>query len=276
MLDYPALATGCQTQNEFNRLHIDLENVLAPLEIAGIAEGAAARELPRPSKAWLANVRLMCADMLDDPRLFRRREISPFVNVYQEPGGTAAEKSLLIGFAGNARRLMLPASVMLQCLEPGAWDVVILRRCARNSFLRGIEGIASDLTGLVQHLRGALAVERYRRVLTLGTSGGGYAAAWAAILLRADRGVCVGGSMPQPASDAGDPPLLYRPCATPHAVDLAFAFGLDFLRDMKSALALQDLFGGRLRPVPGIDQHGVFKVLLARGELPAFLKEVLS
>jgi hypothetical protein len=59
-------------------------------------------------------------------------------------------------------------------------------------------------------------------------------------------------------------------------VDLCFVYGADCAQDHQSALALQDLFGGRLRPVPDIALHGVFGQLLKRGQFGEFLNEILA
>jgi hypothetical protein len=276
MLEYLSRSSQCQTQNEFNRLHIELENELSPLEVASIAKLTDTHDLPKFSREWLDKIGRLHPDVLDNPRQFRRHAISPYVNFYQDGDGSQQEKSLLVGFTGNARRLMLPAAIFLQFLEPRCWDMVVLRKCGRNTYLRGLEGVATDLAGIVQYVRDSVPVAGYRRIVTFGTSGGGYAAAWAAILFNAARGICVGGSVPKFPADSVNVPRRYQPSPAPHGVDLEFVYGMDFLRDKQSALALQTLFGGRMHPVAGVEHHNVLAALLAHGEVSGFLSEVLA
>jgi hypothetical protein len=66
-IDYPELAARCRTQNEFNRLHIGLENVCTPLELAEIATLAASRKGFPATRSWLKNYRAWTPDLFDAP-----------------------------------------------------------------------------------------------------------------------------------------------------------------------------------------------------------------
>jgi len=161
--------------------------------------------------------------------------------------------------------------VFLQYVDSNLWDVVVLKKCARNSYLLGVEGIASDFFGLVDYVGATVSAAHYRRVMTFGPSGGGFAAAWAAALMGANRGISVCGGVPNPP-----PSLASEDERPPRGVDLCFVFGADNARDHQSALALMGLFGGRLRPIPGIPNHGVLGRLMKRGQLGEFLDEMLA
>lgn len=136
--------------------------------------------------------------------------------------------------------------------------------------MRGLEGIADDFHGLVKYVETTLSSTRYRRVITLGVSVGGFAALWAAVLMGAHRGISVGGCPPSLLPS----PLQNRPQS--HATDLCFVYGEECVVDHKSALALSDVFGGRLVPVSEVDTHGVLGQLMKRGQLAGFLNEMLG
>jgi hypothetical protein len=270
--DYLKLASRCRTQNEFNRLHIGLENVLVPLELAYIAMLAKTSEIPEPSRLWLQRIgRKWTPEMFDTPQRYERRSFSRHVILYQNPERDVRNKGLLVAFSGNGRRMMMPISVFLQFLDSRLWDVVVLKKCARNSFLLGLEDVSTDFRGLVEFVETTVSSMQYRRVITLGTSSGGFAATWAAVLMDADRGISVCG---RPPSQLPSLPMGYQ--EAPHGADLCFVYGGDCAQDHLSALALLDLFGGRLRPVPDIDRHGVLGELLKRGQLAEFLDEMLA
>jgi hypothetical protein len=53
-------------------------------------------------------------------------------------------------------------------------------------------------------------------------------------------------------------------------------YSADSPPDHRAALALQYLFGGRLRPVADVESHGVLGELLRRGGLAELLNEILA
>ena len=105
--DYLPLALECRTQNQFNRLHIHLENILAPREFVLLADLATWQQFPERSRSWLEKIGGLSPGLFDRPQAFSRRAFSENVLFYQDHAREAAAKSLLVGFAGDARRLML-------------------------------------------------------------------------------------------------------------------------------------------------------------------------
>ena len=275
--DYAELASHCRTQNEFNRLHIELENVLTPLELADIAGQADIGAHPRPTHAWIEKIRKWTPQLFDTPQRYRRQKVSEHVILYQDPERPMRDKGLLLAFSGNARRLMVPVSVFLQFVDSCSWDVVVLRKDQRNSYLSGL-GASADFPGLVEYVQAAVGTKAYQRVITLGTSAGGFFAAWAAVLMDAYRGISAGGGLPStlPSLVQADKSLIRTRPATPREADLCFIYGRDHDRDHRSALLLLDLFGGRLLPIPDVQVHGVLGALLKRCELAAFMNEMLA
>lgn len=263
--DYLTLASQCQTQNEFNRLHIDLENVLTPLEIANVARLA---NLPQTSVRWLEKIRDLCPELIHEPKRFERRRLSDRITAYEGSDLEPAERDLLVAFGGNAERLMVPVSVFLQFFDPRNWDLVVIRKRKGSSYQSGLDGVAVDFPDLVRYIEIAAGAKRYRRVMTFGTSGGGCAAVTAAVLMQAGRGISICGSLPKSNLHA-------LPRLPQGGGDFRFVYGEGFARDHQSAIAMCNVFGGRLYPVPEVDGHGVLKVLLSRGDLPMFLGEML-
>jgi hypothetical protein len=258
--DYLSLVARCKSQNDFNQLHIKLENICTPLEIAQFAELARASSLPKQSLDWFEKLRRLAPDLFSAPHPYRRRTYSKFVLRYRSGNLKPSQKMLLIGFAGYAERLMMPIAVFLQFVDPDKWDVLLLKRTFEQ---------LDDLPGLVQHIKATFCPESYQRVIAYGTSGGGFSAICAALLMQVDRGICIGGFPPGPL-----PPVSDADRAAAHP-DLWFVYGSDFPKDYERALALQDRFGGRLRAMPGVDSHHILGKVLERGEFAQFLEEML-
>ena len=268
--NYLELAARCPTQNKLNRLHIGLENVCTPRELAEIDKLARSRREFEATRLWLKKYQMWTPELFDRPQDYGRRTISRHVILYQSPEREACNKDLLVAFAGNARRLMMPVSVFLQFLDCRLWDVAVFKKCTRNSYLLGLEGISADFPGLVDFIETTLAPTKYRRVITLGTSGGGFAAILAARLMGAERGISIGGSLPKVAqsSTIGKQRASDRP-------DLCFVYASESAVDHQSALALLRFFGGRLCPVPGTS-HNPIGSMMKNGQFGDFIEEMLA
>ena len=266
--DYLELAACCTTVNQFNRLHIDLENVLTPLEIAEIGM---ASNLPKASVAWLERLRSLCPEVFTAPQHFERRVLNAHVTGYESHDVSKGNKSLLLSFCGNAQRLMMPVSIFLQFVDCRKWDVVVVKKSKGTSYMDGLDGVGVNFTSTTDYLKAAIAPAQYRRLVTLGTSGGGFPAILAAISMGADRGISVGGSSPR--SFVPDKALAQneRPKR-----DLRFVHGAGCISDRESAMSMAMQFGGRVHEVGEANQHNVLKPLLRRGLLADFLSAIIS
>ncbi len=275
---YLTLMAKCRTQNEFNRLHIGLETFLAPRELADIVRLADSASLPPPAVAWLEKARQASPALVDAPQSFRRRAVFTAATLYSDPEAATRGKRLAVMFKGIARRLMMPTPIFLQHIDAQHWDVVLLSTTQGASFVRGVDSTHRDVPSLVHHVASVIDPAQYKGVTTFGTSGGGYAGAWAAILMGAQRGVSVSGAPPRtsPEPTTGRRPVVYQPGGEPHGVDLRFVFGAGHAHDRQSALLLREIFGGELWPVPDVAVHNVLWKLLERGQLADFLNQALS
>jgi hypothetical protein len=269
VFDYLALAALCDSRNSFNRLHIELENVCAPAEIAALAVLDGQGKLPPEGHAWLQKLRKLSPGMFDAPRSFLRHPIGRNFFLYEPPQSDPSDRGLLIAITGNARRLLLPVSMFLQAVDPARWDVLVVVKEKGASYLDGLDGVAPDFPGVVRHIETTFTPSAYRRTVTFGVSNGGFPSAWAALLMGAERGICVCGVLPNPV-----PPSAARPTSAP--VDLVFVYGRDSERDRGPAMDLNGYYGGTLLAVPDISVHNVLEVLLARRELSPFLDRLLA
>jgi hypothetical protein len=229
------------------------------------------RSLPKPSLAWLGRLRSLCPDVFTAPQHYERRVLNAHVTGYEGHGVSKGNKSLLLAFCGNARRLMMPVSIFLQFVDCRAWDVVVIKKPKGTSYMDGLEGVCVNFTGLTDYLKAAKGPAEYRRLVTLGTSGGGFAAILAAISMGADRGISVGGSPPR--SFVSDKALAQK--ESPKR-DLRFVHGAGCISDRESAVSMAKQFGGRVHEVVEADQHNVLKPLLRRGLLAGFLTDIIS
>jgi hypothetical protein len=267
--DYLTLASLCDNRNSFNRLHIELENVCAPAEIAGLTLLDRQGKLPPEGRAWLQKVRKLSPGILDEPRSFLRHPIGKNFFLYKPPQSDPSGRGLLVAITGNAQRLLLPVSMFLQAVDPAHWDVLVVIKKKGTSYLDGFEGVAPDFPGVVRHIETTFVPAAYRRTITFGVSNGGFPSVWAALLMGVERGICVCGVLPNPV-----PASAGRPISAPP--DLVFVYGRESERDRGPAKDLNDFYGGALVALPDIAVHNVMEVLLARGELPAFMDRVLS
>ena len=155
--DYLPLALRCRSKNEFNLLHIAFENILAPVEFTYFMDLVATQQLPKQTYDWLRKIAGLSPGLYDAPQRFRRDALAENVLLYRNPTENDGSKTLLIGFAGNARRLMMPIAIFLQCLDSRLWDVLLLRKgLEQSNYLRGgVRGVAGNFPDLVEYVRKA-------------------------------------------------------------------------------------------------------------------------
>ncbi|MGH8713827.1 MAG: hypothetical protein ACREYB_07460 [Casimicrobiaceae bacterium] len=273
----------CRTENQTNRLHLIIENYMTPMDVHRFGAALANERDDAPGRAWIG--RLASRLPAKTVRAVEFDRIGPRkgFTLYAADTGSHAKKTLIVGFAGHFHRLMVPMPVLLDCLNPAFYDVVILRDFARLFFARGIDGLGGDFVETMSSLRERFDFGSYRNVIALGTSSGGLPALLAAIMLRLDRGVSLG---------AIDFPVLAARLrnhgirATAHAEllaarpqpfpELILAYGAHYGIDVASTKALHDRVPSRLHAVEKCDTHNLFAWHMARGKLPAFLQTLLA
>jgi hypothetical protein len=217
------------------------------------------------------------------PVEFERRGIFKGMTRYTADDGTASQKTLIIGFAGHFHRLMSPMPWLLDCLNPAFYDVIVLRDFSRLDFAFGIPGLGENFFEALAHLPRHVDPGAYRKVIALGTSGGGVPAVLAAILLKVNRGISIcpqdfqrfaAKLMAHGLSEERYAALLAsRPRPFP---ELVLVCGANYSVDVAAAAALQKLVPSHLWQIKDCEQHAVLIWHLKRGMLPAFLATILG
>ena len=267
----------CRTPADFYQVQIDLENTCVPSEIVALREKS--KTLPAPARRWLDGLEVMMRRGSATVQPFRRLPLSDNVWYFQT-GAPPEAKSLLVGFCGNALRLMLPIPVFLQHVPARDFDVVVLRDPSRCFYLRGVPEYAPHLAEVVARLQRDLPCERYSTVRCLGTSGGGAAALVAGTLLGAERALSVGGTHPArlatmlgPSGLKGDEMDALIASLGTTATQRICCFGADNASDAEGAHSLcRALPGARAEPAAGVASHNLLLQLFERGALHAFLE----
>lgn len=109
--------------------------------------------------------------------------------LYRSPGDVSG-KTLVVGFSGNMRRLMLPTWRMLACMD-GNMDLLLVSDPSQSIFLKGAHGLGDTPEAVVQHALDFSARAGYGRLVALGTSGGGPMALFAGSRDGFSRGIAV-------------------------------------------------------------------------------------
>jgi hypothetical protein len=169
----------------FNRLAaktVGLDNRLTPLEISELLRSPTHKHLPFAISRLLQD---------QPPVRYLRYELGRYVSFYSANRGAS---TLIIAFCGNAFRLMMPISHFLQMMQDDRYDVLVLTDVQRRHFDAGVAGYANSLLEMLTRLKAFVEARPYRRVITYGTSMGGFPALRAGLWLGADRAVSVGGA----------------------------------------------------------------------------------
>lgn len=212
------------------------------------------------------------------------REVQPdaSVRLFSSTEQKIANKTLLVVFTGAHKRPMLPHCVFLQALSSAEFDVAMLTDPDNLHFSAGLNGGADTLPGVVAHLAGTLNSAAYRRVITLGTSSGGFPALRAGILMRAERAVSIGGRpiwWPERLrrnSDLPSPFDMLCACCPETQTRLICVYAGQNEQDRVAAHRLSSIV-----PVERIDmahavQHNLLHRAMLHDRLPQFLDTALN
>jgi pimeloyl-ACP methyl ester carboxylesterase len=200
---YQRLTKHCQTVNQFNRVHIALDNWLTPLKEELLRQqllAVAGSEAPSPGREWINILHMLYLKSgKARPEPFRRRRINRHLTCYSVDDAHREEKTLLICFTGAAQRMMMPLPVFLQHLDGQAVDVAMLHYPRGKGFREGLEGMGCDFVSTIERLGDLLPFGQYRRVVAMGVSGGGMPAILTALKHSFDAVLAVGTCHPDDA-----------------------------------------------------------------------------
>ena len=303
---YRRAARRCRTVNQFNALHIALDNRLTPAELVALVHQQgpwfrprlqlrrALRLLPQrwrhaqPQHApaalrdeWLRKLlRFYAMVRKPRPEPFARRKLSRHLRLYSS-GGPRRDKTLLLCFVGSAQRPMMPLPVFLQHLDAASTDVLMVGYPRGVGLRRGLPELAGSFEASIDRLRELADIGAYRRCVALGTSGGGTPALLAALRLGLPAAMSAGGGGPNDmrwaaelGEDVGDLAERYAR-ALPAAPRVVLAYGADEPNDVASAQAFAQRIPAQLVPVRDGRRsvpHNVLQPLLRRHRLRDFLQ----
>lgn len=207
---------------------------------------------------------------------WKRTVISNDITHYSNGTADVSQKTLIVGFSGNQMRLMIPTYRILNCIDPGKFDLLLLCDRKRSMFSQSVEGAGSTLDELVEFVRRFVSDKKFRRAVSFGTSGGGLPAIHTAVDLGWSKAITVGS-----ASPARSPELaakLERLAATPASrhTNILATFGAN-ARDADAANQLKCIFPTlTLHPEPRFPHHNLLHELYRNGQLATFLDMVLN
>ena len=273
----------CDNQASILKRIIDIENEYAPEEMGALME--ACLDYPKIAQQHIKkNINWMMKGH-QTIRPYKRIKISENINYFRAPLGGV--KSLLLCFCGNADRLMMPTSTLLQHIPEDAFDILMLCDPSRKRYLAGVPGYADQIGAVLSGLQQDISFSQYRDIRCLGTSAGGAIALYSAIFLGAKRALSVGGVHPSiseeleqfkaegvTGSEFDD--LIKLQLDTSSQVELLAFFGDQIERDFEGGSSLKRYLPQcRLGKVHNIETHNVFFRLFERGQFTQFLQRYL-
>lgn len=292
---------GCRTLNQINAVHIAMTNVMTPMEALAVRDRLAGGSWMFPAEnvgadgsasltAMLAtHMEKIVGDFVEAGKeraeVFQRVPVARDVWLFTR-GGERSGKTLIIAFTGNADRLMMPTPTFMQHLDADAVDVLMLVDRSKEGYRRGLGGIAESIEGLILALPRLGETQRYRRIVTAGTSGGGLPAVLAGLKLGVDAVMAVGCRSPHagrwqdlPGVGLGGAELLVAWHGETAAKGISIVHGAQHAQDAAAAEEIAKLVPARVVPVSvtGVEvQHNALYPLVRAGRFSPFLREHLG
>lgn len=273
-LDYSAAAKNLVTQNQFNRLHIDIGNTMTPVDFAALVHQGSAGELPEQTQRWLRRMQRLSPTMASAPQPWLAHEVSDRLTWYRETPREEAirpvAKSVLLAFCGNVGRLMLPLPVVLQALPAAEWDVLRITRIPNASYLRpGSE--PEDFNQLIASIEKELEDMGERPVICVGTSSGGGPALLAALRLNSLRCVSLCGALRETwlplLPELSNGRLPRNRSSGERWPEYLLVHGDAHEKDRAKAEHAKSILGGRTLAIPGVERHNVLQALMQQERL---------
>jgi acyl-CoA synthetase (AMP-forming)/AMP-acid ligase II/acyl carrier protein len=201
---------------------------------------------------------------------WQRQSLSPDMFLYSDRTVPAKSKTLLVGFSGNAMRLMMPTYCVLTSLNPSDFDLLLLRDSSRRHYEAGVPSLGRTIAEIAGTLKDFAEKGGYRNVIALGTSAGGLAAICAADLNRWTRAVVAGCDIP-----ANHPDLMQ--CLDKTArnksdgkLQIRLLYSDQVARDNEAALAVAQLYPDAIKIVDSQVDHNLLYQFYKSGRLRQF------
>jgi hypothetical protein len=247
-----------------------LDNALTPLEIAELLRDPTHQHLPFAIAPLLRE---------SPPTCYVREELNQDVRLYSANRGAC---TLIVAFGGASHRLMKPISHFLQMMSDDIYDVLVITDAKRRHHDAGIRGYSNSLLETLVRIKALSDTRSYRRLVTYGTSMGGFPALRAGLWLGADRAVSVGGAfcshpprLLQGSNEVGAFDLLCH-CRPRGHVPVVTAFSTGHSLDVERHAALRAVLPDCVELKINSDRHNVIHHLDRRGQLPAFYATIFG
>lgn len=278
----------CGTVAQFYKALGSLEHRLTPQALATLGEwhrdgrllGEHAGEKYRRALAdWLQGMQSMLAGSgKAAPEPYVAHRISPVMTHFVGPG-TAADKVLIVAFATKGgRRVAIPNAALLQHLDAGRFDVLVVGDPWVTGFRTGVPLLGRTAAEVVESVAALEWLRDYARIRTLGCSAGGYPALLLGYRLQVELIVSVVGRFPAERHVR----MLFRMLLDlRNAVKrgrrprVILAHGADSRRDRNFARIAARLTGGRRMEVALAGRkaaHRIFPQMLEDRTLARFLE----
>lgn len=282
---YVRRAGECRTINEFNRMHIDLEDELGPGEFSTLATKILARAetMPLPCVHWVRTLSELMARSGLPPRATDRVILSPGVALHRSIGDSTqrADRTLVLCFTDISKRMMMPLPLYLQYCPWRNRDYAVLTDHRRSQFFEGVEGLADDFPGLIEALERMLDLRSYRRAMAVGVSSGGLPAVWMAATLGLARGVSIGGATPEslaerPATASVDLTPLFRALGNDRgrSSEYWYFYGEKYDIDRANSERIARLAAVRRFAIQGVMRHNMLYDVFMSGGLKSLLGRI--
>lgn len=299
--EYFERVAGCRTLNQINAVHIAMTNVMTPMEALAVRDRLGGGDWTFPAENigtdGSARLTAMLATHMDKivgdfveagkerAEVFLRMPVARDVWLFSR-GGDRSSKTLIIAFTGNADRLMMPTPTFMQHLDAATTDVLMLVDRTKEGYRRGLTGTASSIEELIEMLPSLGETQRYRRIVSAGTSGGGLPSVLAGLKLGVDAVMAVGCRTPHagrwqnlPGVGQGGADLLAAWHHETTAKSVSIVHGAQYAPDAAAAAEIAHLITARVVPVAveGVEvKHNALYPLVRAGRFSAFLREHLG
>lgn len=247
-----------------------LDNSLTPIEIAELLRRPTHKDLPFAIAPLLREA---------PPARYVREDISENVRLYSADRGAG---TLIVGFCGNAFRLMKPISHFLQMMPDDFYDILLLTDVRQRHYDAGILGYSQSLLETLVRVKALSDTRGYRRLITYGTSMGGLPALRAGLWLGADRAISIGGAFcthpPRLMQASGDIRAfdLICDCRPRGHVPVVTAFAARNPKDVDQQAALRAVLPDCIEVKIDSEKHNVIHHLDSRGELSSFYATIFG
>lgn len=280
-----------QSDSELRSLQDAMSVYRTPAELArliyqleGITPGAEAEEKPgrmeafnlrRRHRRWVRQIKSELGPEAGKSS-WKRATLANSAYFYTNGVQERDNKTLLVAFTGNQHRLMMPTYRILQNLDVERFDMLMLSDPRRLLFADGIEGLGSDLMELSEFISSFSEPSGFGRIVSIGTSGGGFAALFVALKFGWSRAITVGSACLSDHKQLSD--ILTRLASDlRHRNTEIFATFSSNSRDADSANQIKEMFPWTaLMPDHRFTDHNLLMELFRKGELRQFLVSVLK